>query len=235
MTRIVERLREARPAPGAPPPRVFFDTAEIRGMDDWRQRLRGALRRSRVLLICLSPAWATSEWCRLERSEFRRMRHERRNRVPESLAVVRLSDIALDNAVRDDTDARAAVDDVGRSQFLLDLAPWFADAQGKPRAPAPEAFDEWPNAVATIRDHLHREREAQRAQGNLRAGNRAFVGREKALQDLHLMVAHGKPGNVSVVQGLGGIGKSELALQYGLEYAWHYTGGLWMVDAEGER
>lgn len=54
-TAIVDRLREARPTPGAPPLRVFFDTAEIRGMDDWRQRLEGAMRRSRVLLVCLSP------------------------------------------------------------------------------------------------------------------------------------------------------------------------------------
>ncbi len=40
---------------------------------------------------------------------------------------------------------------------------------------------------------------------------------------------------ISAVQGLGGIGKTELALQYAYEYAWHYTGGIWYVAAEGRR
>ncbi len=55
VTQIVDRLRQARPAPGAPPLRVFFDTAEIHGMDDWRGRLEGALRRSHVLLVLRDP------------------------------------------------------------------------------------------------------------------------------------------------------------------------------------
>ena len=54
----------------ADPMRIFFDTAEIRDMDDWRNRILGALRRSKVLLICLSPNYFASQPCRWEWDEF---------------------------------------------------------------------------------------------------------------------------------------------------------------------
>jgi len=34
---------------------IFFDTDDIRDMDDWEHRILGALRYSRILLVCLSP------------------------------------------------------------------------------------------------------------------------------------------------------------------------------------
>jgi hypothetical protein len=35
--------------------RVFFDTHEIAGMDDWRQKIQRSLRDSQVFLAVLSP------------------------------------------------------------------------------------------------------------------------------------------------------------------------------------
>ena len=35
---------------------VFFDTHDIRGMDDWRHRILQGLRESQLLLLVLSPA-----------------------------------------------------------------------------------------------------------------------------------------------------------------------------------
>jgi len=40
--------------------RIFFDTDEIRDMDDWRNRILGALRSSNVLLVRLSPNYFQS-------------------------------------------------------------------------------------------------------------------------------------------------------------------------------
>ena len=34
--------------------RCFFDTRDIRGMDDWRQRILKGLSHSKILLVCLS-------------------------------------------------------------------------------------------------------------------------------------------------------------------------------------
>ena len=46
--------------------RVFFDTHEIAGMDDWRQKIQGSLRNSQVFLAVLSPHYLASPYCRWE-------------------------------------------------------------------------------------------------------------------------------------------------------------------------
>jgi predicted nucleotidyltransferase len=57
--------------------RIFFDVDEIRNMDDWRHRILGALRRSKILLVCLSPSYFASEYCRWEWEEYlRRQVHQ---------------------------------------------------------------------------------------------------------------------------------------------------------------
>jgi TIR domain len=48
------------------PFRIFFDTTEIRGRQDWELRLRQGLRSSRVLLVCLSPSYLRSTYCHWE-------------------------------------------------------------------------------------------------------------------------------------------------------------------------
>ncbi len=49
-----------------------------------------------------------------------------------------------------------------------------------------------------------------------RSGTIAFVGRQQALTDLHHWVQR-DPIAITAIQGMGGIGKTELALQYSVE------------------
>ena len=49
---------------------IFFDTDDIRDMDDWEHRILGALRYSRILLVCLSPSYFASPYCRREWEEY---------------------------------------------------------------------------------------------------------------------------------------------------------------------
>src|SRR5687767_14323257 len=51
---------------------VFFDTDSIQGMDDWRRTIQNGLRRSRLMLAILSPAYFATRWCRWEWEDFRR-------------------------------------------------------------------------------------------------------------------------------------------------------------------
>src|SRR5438128_9339410 len=53
---------------------VFFDTEAIKGMDDWRHRILDWLKGSRLLLVCLSPAYLASEYCAWEFIEY--LKHE---------------------------------------------------------------------------------------------------------------------------------------------------------------
>ncbi len=64
---------------------------------------------------------------------------------------------------------------------------------------------------------------------------RLFVGREDALRGIDSALA--PPGTMTITQasvwGLGGIGKTALALEYAYRHAASYPGGLWWIAAEG--
>ena len=61
-----------------------------------------------------------------------------------------------------------------------------------------------------------------------------FVGRHKELRNLHYALTSDKAGVVSVVHGLGGQGKTALAIQYAHAYADFYAaGGRWLVKCSG--
>ena len=40
---------------------VFFDSNDIKGMDDWRHRILDGIRSTRLLLVCLSPNYLESD------------------------------------------------------------------------------------------------------------------------------------------------------------------------------
>ncbi len=50
--------------------RVFFDTNEIRTMQDWYGRIQAGLVQSRMMVAVLSPAYFASEFCRHEWAEY---------------------------------------------------------------------------------------------------------------------------------------------------------------------
>src|SRR5438552_1486644 len=45
---------------------VCFETHEIAGMDDWRQKIQRSLRDSQIFLAVLSPHYLASPYCRWE-------------------------------------------------------------------------------------------------------------------------------------------------------------------------
>jgi tetratricopeptide (TPR) repeat protein len=66
------------------------------------------------------------------------------------------------------------------------------------------------------------------------ARNRAFTGREAVLTGLHALLAgHGAAGLTQALAGLGGVGKSQTALEYAYRYAAEYQAVFW-VGAESE-
>ena len=53
---------------------VFFDSDDIRGMDDWKHRILNGIRSTRLLLVFLSPNYLESEYCHWEFNEY--LKHE---------------------------------------------------------------------------------------------------------------------------------------------------------------
>jgi len=208
------------------PVRLFFDTDDIGSEQDWRHRILSGLRYSKVLLVCLSPNYFTSDYCRWEWQHFLQ-RQGKRNLQGDGESIQSLRLVQLSESHAPDANWLASV----RRSSTLDLSPWFAvspeifNAPGPAQSEALKVVDALKKRIAAARGNLARE------YGNLRAANSHFVGRHKQLKKLHEAVGVGKLGVITALHGLGGIGKTELAIQYANEYARSFSGGIWWIDA----
>jgi tetratricopeptide (TPR) repeat protein len=209
------------------PFRIFFDATEIGGRQDWELRLRQGLRSSRVLLVCLSPSYLRSVYCRWEWEEFARLA-ARRIGGGDPVTGVYFVELGGD----EDYEAQVVVwrHEVERVQ-LQGLQPWFPagvqalqDAEVRRRVKA---------LGQGVHEQVAQARRARQAPGNLRRHNPSFVGRAAELRALRHQLSGGAVGVVTAVHGIGGMGKTELAVTYAHAYAHTYQGGTWQVDADG--
>lgn len=74
----------------------------------------------------------------------------------------------------------------------------------------------------------------QEAPNNVpRSGVAKFIGREPELLQLHTQLQQGSLVSISAVEGMGGVGKTELAIQFTQRYASFYKGGIaWLFARE---
>ena len=63
---------------------------------------------------------------------------------------------------------------------------------------------------------------------NVRQGSKNFVGREEELAKIHAKLQEGQGVIVCAVEGMGGVGKTELALQYATRYQQEYVARYWL-------
>jgi tetratricopeptide (TPR) repeat protein len=213
------------------PFKIFFDTEEIRSRQDWELRLRQGLRSSRVLLICLSPNYLKSPYCRWEFEEFTRVQAQR---VGGGDPVTGVYFVGLSGGEPYDAEIAAwrGQHQVERPQ-LEDLKPWFpVGVQALQEAEVRARIAELGQGV---HEALVQERLAQQAPGNLRRHNPWFVGRIREMRELRHQLVGGTVGVVTAVHGIGGMGKTELAITYAHSFAGDYQGGTWYVDADGHK
>ena len=219
--------------------RVFFDTQVIAGMDDWRQKIQRSLRESHLFLAVLSPNYIASPYCRWEWEDY--VRYEAmRQCLGEGVAPVYFVALpAGDAAPLDDPAIARWVAEINQRQsFDLRFWPEFGEKA------LHETFVRTRLDLlhASVRERLNRIERARHSPNNLIKHNSAFVGRVRELTELRDALSKNELGVVGArqgkavgpvaVQGLGGMGKTELALAYAHAFAWDYPGGRWQVPCE---
>ncbi|MFZ4766823.1 MAG: TIR domain-containing protein, partial [Roseimicrobium sp.] len=216
--------------------RIFFDTQEIQGMDDWRQKIQRSLRDSQLFLAVLSPPYLSSPYCRWEWEDY--VRYEAmRQCLGEGVAPVFFVTLPSAADLKSDQAIARWVDEIQQRQ-TFDLRPWHT--LGEKALQQAHVRTTLEQLHTSVRERLDRAERARRSPNNLLKHNPAFVGRVRELTELRNALTKNKLGVVgarraasrAAVQGLGGMGKTELALAYAHAFAWDYPGGRWQVACE---
>ena len=226
ITAIRDQIVEDHRRFSTEPLRILFDQGDIHGMDDWRHRILAGLRSSRILLVFLSPNYFASEFCRWEWEEHTR-RSVHQSMGGETVLPVYLIEVP---GIDEPTIARW-LNDVMRFNFT-DLRPWFP--KGVEALREKEVRHRLARLGDAVWDRLAQARLVEAVPGNLRRENPNFVGRQEELRKLHEQLSLGSVGVVTALHGLGGVGKTELAIAYAHGFADRYPAGLWRLSGEGK-
>lgn len=227
---------------------IFFDEHDIPSMADWEKRIAQGLRESRLFLAVLSPNYFASAYCRREWEEY--VRYEAmRQCLGEGVAPVYFIELPGLDGPGVEQSIAAAVDEMRKRQWCdlasqkpVKIVPW--NDAGKRALEDAEVARRLNVLKGQMAERLKRADRAQQSPTNLYRHNPQFVGRVRELTLLREalnergsvgVVGHKTPTSegATAVHGLGGMGKTELALAYAHAFAWDYPGGRWLARCEG--
>ena len=216
-------------------------------MDDWRLRIHECLSRSRVFLAFVSPTYLFRPWCLREWQLWaeREIALQILSRgvlpivvveVPQLRDQVDDRDVAIALAEQSSspsmniTETAAVIGQIRRRQLISITSHYQAGLAEFTRA-------ELQHAIGGISEQLARQSQliqtARKSPGYVRPYNDKFTGRIKELLTLREKLLVGGASVISAIHGLGGIGKTELALTYAHAFASEYPGGRFEVPCEG--
>ncbi|MBR5709984.1 MAG: TIR domain-containing protein [Thermoguttaceae bacterium] len=213
--------------------RVFFDETEIPDMSHWDNDIRSKLATSRFLIVLLSPNYFKSEYCAKEFDWW--MKHEmHRCTLGEGTAPMIISNVGVfDPAITPTPEIP--------KNIQIRFPNWLSQIQ----AYQSKNFDmhdflvaKIDNVLKTLRDEVknkvrHQDMEDDVPRGiNYPCYNENFVGRREKLLSLRKYIISKSGKVVSAITGLGGFGKTELALTYGHAFGWDYQMGRFFKSCE---
>ncbi len=236
---------------GRPPLKPFFDTHDIRGLDDWRLRIHDRLAQSRLLLAFVSPTYFTRPWCRREWRTW--IDHEIAQHILSSGAapihIVEVPGLTHESDERQVARAVAALCrlDPPHEPFVEEAAPVIKRLRRRQLtavqpffAQGPAAFDRAElqtvlgNLARDLDQRIDKVRRAAASETNVPPYNRRFSGRLDELFELRTRLQDDHAGVISGVHGLSGIGKTELAFTLAHAFAAEYPGGRFHIPCEGQ-
>ena len=231
ITQLVERIKTDF-APFAKRELVpFFDRQEIHGMADWRQRILQGLRESRLLLACLSPAYLQSEYCQWEFVEYLKYEIGHLHGF-NGVAPIYFVEVPGWDSKDFEQQCAAWVAELRKRQHF-DLRPWHDQGEEALREAAVQ--ERLCKLNRQIVQTITRGERAENSLGNVDAHNPHFIGRTASLRMLREnFVTPGHIGVVTAVNGVGGLGKTALAIEYAHAFADEYGGGRWQVRCAGK-
>jgi tetratricopeptide (TPR) repeat protein len=192
---------------------VFFDKDAIEWATKWEDKLNEGLKSSQYLITCLSPTYLESDWCRKEFQHFQEKYEQgKRDKKEQNVKIMPIMFKECDNAV---------------PQFLKELQYLDVSTEKKLHAHSFEIYrrlDVWPpshdsNTNRNIRNILKKSLKKR------------FVGRSEEIWRIYDVLRDHESG-VCILTGIGGVGKTQLAIEYASRFCELYSGGLIWINAE---
>ena len=214
---------------------VFFDKSTIENMVQWDAKIRAGLASSRFLIVLLSPNYFKSEYC--AREFYWWMQHEmHRCTLGEGTAPMLIVDVAS----LQDPDAET-IPDIP-SDLQIRYPNWLKQIR---KIQSDFRFDMHDLLVSKIDDVLNALRDGvkdkvrhQETVDHLSYDpdypgyNENFVGRRENLLALRKRMSEKSGKKHCALTGIGGFGKTELALTYGHAFGWDYELGRFFEKCE---
>jgi len=91
------------------------------------------------------------------------------------------------------------------------------------------------DAVRVILNQLYKDTDGGEPENNLPPQNKYFSGRADQLESINTLFMKNENNAVNICQtvsGLGGVGKTQLAVEYAYRYYDNFKNGIWFVNAE---
>jgi tetratricopeptide (TPR) repeat protein len=202
--------------------KVWIDREEIDPFDDFPERIRDGLAQCHALLAWYSPEYAQSSYCQKELTA-------------AWICAQRLSRNAMSRlrVVNPEANVRhIALGDIGSQNYLA--VPTDQTSQAICIRSIQERLATLSGGLATVREFKFPEWYPSAQQGSAR-----FVGRLREFWKIHTALnpvgisEHENANVVAQLQGLGGVGKSLLAIEYAKRFSAAYPGGIHWLRAYG--
>ena len=254
---VDDLLVENRVFAGSDLVRYFFDKSDIHSFDDWQHRLNCGLAKSRLFLAFISPKYFASEWCRKEwkawidtedcqtysrrRSSLRSILWQFRD-FTESL---RLEKKKLQDRWPNCVTSRHLMTTLSvryrrsygltlRRRQINEVQPSFQKQGLDGLKRAKTCVEPFPNSLTILRSRIGQVRQAAESESSVPPYNKQFTGRLNELMELRQRLKDDHAGVICGINGLGGIGKTELAFTYAHAFASEYPGGRFLIPCEGK-
>jgi tetratricopeptide (TPR) repeat protein len=232
----------------------FFDTASIRSGADWQHTLKHGIAKSRLFLAFISPNYFASDWCK---NEWRAWIDSEiaKHILTEGARPVYFVEVPGHNTSADEqqiaaevaklclpplpaphtafiADTAPVIRQVSRRQFI-DLVKPFLD-EGVAALRRADLKKILSDLARDIDDQASRLARAAASESTVPPYNKNFTGRADELNNLRKHFTDDNCGVVCGIQGLGGVGKTELAFTYAHAFGHAYPGGRFYIPCEGE-
>ena len=210
---------------------VFFDKDCLKVMDNWDLRLSEGLVYSKMLLVILSPTYFEREYCKQEFVWW--LNNEvHRHVLGDGAAPIFIANVPENTLSPSSLAWRKKIQAYQESWDLKDIR--LEGLKQLEHKTIESVLTRLKESVEKRLTRLERIKTAKK-NSNVPPYNIHFAGRRNDLLNLRKTLVNRSVGAVTALQGIGGIGKSELAFTYANAFAWDYPAGMFYGSCENAK